>query len=85
MMMDRIRMFEKNEISIGKLIADLRALLDCLNDMNQDWINRFYSEWFTIEQVHAAALDRGGIEKVEKGKKLIDISVKNLKSLISEI
>jgi len=50
--------FEAGTITLSHLIAGLNALLACVRTLGKDWKDAFTSEWWTLEQVHAVALDR---------------------------
>ena len=85
LMQERIDLFEQNKINRGKLINDLRALLDNITTSTEKWREEFYDAWFTIEQVHAIALDRGGIHRIEDGEEIIIASLNTMKKLISRL
>jgi len=85
LMEERIELFEQDKINFGQLICDLRSLLDCLKEVDEEWKNNFHSEWFVLEQVYAVALNRGGIQKIENGEKFIFKSLSAMKQLLQEI
>jgi hypothetical protein len=53
----KINEFKRKLISLDELISNLRGLLDCLRDINDDWSINFVSYWADLESVNANALD----------------------------
>lgn len=56
-MLDKIKRYEEGNLIFGALIQDLDALLDVMENPNEDWKNEFHSNWFTLEIYYALALD----------------------------
>ncbi|MCH9636313.1 MAG: hypothetical protein S4CHLAM81_15440 [Chlamydiales bacterium] len=83
-MLEKIHLFEQEKIDLETLVSDLRALLDCLQEINDKWVNNIYSEWFVLEQVHSVALDQGGIHTVENGEKFIRNSLNKIKEILAD-
>ncbi len=81
---EKIKLFEQGKIDLGTLISDLRALLDCLQELNDTWVNNIYSEWFVLEQVYSVALDQGGIHTIENGEKFIGDSLNKIKKILAD-
>lgn len=57
-MLDKIQRFETGKIPFGVLIEDLDALLDVMENPDNDWKEEFHSNWFTLETYYALALNR---------------------------
>lgn len=81
LMKDIIVSYESNKISLASLIDRLRGLLDCLQSVDESWIQSFHDSWFTLEQVYAVALDQG--DTLDNYSEYIDESISNLKILLS--
>jgi hypothetical protein len=55
----RIEWFEKKEITLAILISNLKGLLVVLTGIDEKWEESVTSEWWTLEQVDAVAIDHG--------------------------
>jgi hypothetical protein len=82
LMASQISRFETGDVSQSQLINDLDSLLSCLKTVDQNWKNSFKSEWWTLEQVHAVALDRKQASLPPDSKALLTEALGNLKKLI---
>lgn len=82
LMKDYILMFENGRLTLDELIKDLYGLIQSLHAPEEEWKETFQSEWWTLEQVYAAALDRG--EKVlnTESQDLVYETIENMKSLL---
>jgi hypothetical protein len=93
MMMEQLERFEEGKIDLGSVIASLETLLTSLQAAEKAWQDAFRSEWWTLEQVYAVALDqqeRGvGVDAEAiigdpENQKLITEAVENMKGLLAE-
>ncbi|QAX79776.1 hypothetical protein D5F51_15185 [Yersinia hibernica] len=57
LMKELVDSYEKKELDLITLINKLRALLDCLQNVNIEWKQCFHENWFTLEQIYAVSLD----------------------------
>jgi hypothetical protein len=80
----RIAQFENGEVSRSALIDDLDALLSSLQSTWQPWKEAFKSEWWTLEQISAVALDRGEGGTPEGDRALVTDALIHLKELIEQ-
>ncbi|HEV8581815.1 MAG TPA: hypothetical protein VGX68_22325 [Thermoanaerobaculia bacterium] len=62
LMRDRLEAYEAGTISLHKLIEDLRDLLEALEHVSPAWRQDFRKNWWTLEQIYAAAIDREQLE-----------------------
>ena len=54
-----IKEFEEGKLNLRSLIQTLSGLLESLTTTDPKWKDAFQSEWWTLEQVYAVAIDRG--------------------------
>lgn len=80
---EQLSQFEKGEIKLPHLISGLESLRDCLRTIDEDWKKKFTGEWWTLEQVHAVALDRKKTAFSPEDLALIREAVTNLKALVA--
>ena len=83
LMEEQLSQFESGRIALPHLISGLKALQNCLRATSEDWIKEFTSEWWTLEQVHAVALDRKMTAMSSEDLVLIREAVANLRTLIA--
>jgi hypothetical protein len=84
LMAEHLRRFEEGSSNLGTLVAGLDSLMACLEAPDQEWIQRFRSEWWTLEQVYAVALDRGKTELSAEDEALVNEAVAKMKQLLAE-
>ena len=83
LMLDRLEAFTRSVISLRKLIEDLRSLVEVLELSSPAWKEAFVSEWWTLEQVYAVALDRDQLDHLPvESSKLIDRAVASLSEMV---
>lgn len=58
-MTELVDSYERKELNLITLIDKLRALLDCLQNVNFEWKQRVHENWFILEQIYAVSLDEG--------------------------
>ncbi|ETS29634.1 hypothetical protein BB987_17515 [Photorhabdus temperata] len=80
LMKETLGAYVENRLPLNVLIDRLRDLLDCLQDVNNEWKEQFYEHWFSLEQVYAVALDRN--EPLSQYESYINDSVKGLNNLL---
>lgn len=84
LMIEHLRRFEEGASDLSSLIAGLDALLNCLEAPDEEWKQRFRSEWWTLEQVYAVALHHGQTELPAEEEVLVNQAVTNMKQLLAE-
>jgi hypothetical protein len=85
LMEEQLSQFEAGRIALPHLIAGLKALLSCMRTLGQDWKESFQKEWWTLEQVHAVALDRKETVLSLEDLTLIKEATGNLRTLIADV
>lgn len=55
-MLEKIDRFESGNLVFGNLIEDLEALLNVMEDIDEDWKSVFFSNWLTLEEFYALGL-----------------------------
>ena len=77
--------FEKQELKINMFINVIDALLETLEQPDEEWKETFRSEWWTLEEIYAVTLDRGEIPLApEEYRGFINETIKNMKSLLQK-
>jgi hypothetical protein len=83
LMWELLTAFERGSINLRKLIEDLRSLLEALERPNPSWEKEFRADWWTLEQVYAAAIDRGACDPLPEGSQALVVeAILSLKDLI---
>lgn len=86
LMLDRLDSYRAGRLSLGRLVNDLEGLAAQLEVTPEQWRSAFRIQWGTLEQVHAAALDRGIAEDLpDDFVVLIEEAVDRLRFLIDEV
>lgn len=76
--------FEDGELELSSLIMTLDSLLATLEGSPEEWKRAFQEEWWTLEQVYAAAIDRGQNPMDGENGQMVRSAVARLKGLVSE-
>lgn len=84
MMQGLIQDYEADKISVKKLINDLEALLNVVENIEDEWKQRFLKEWGILEDLYADQLYEKLDEMPESDKLEIELAVENIKKLINE-
>lgn len=74
--------YQHGVIKLGRLVSDLDALRDALQNPSQSWLGEFESAWGKLEDVYAVMLDEGRAEFDETDRRLISEALSKLTSLI---
>ena len=78
---------EQERLPLAEVISGLDSLLSVLEDTPESWRERFKSEWWSLEQIYAANLDRNeGILKLAAGdRSSIAEALCSLRALVDEV
>ena len=82
MMLDRINWHKNSEIPLGKLINDLEALLEVLQNKNEKFEDEFLSYLGSLEIIYAFMLYEKRKSIDEEDKKQVYKSLDDLEKLI---
>lgn len=83
-MKDHITEFEEGKLGLDQLINALYGLLKSLQTTEEEWIDKFQSEWWTLEQVYAVALDRKETTLNSDSQNLVYETLENMKTLLKD-
>lgn len=84
LMTEKINLFKESKLDLGFLIQDLESLMNAFESVDIDWKKSFHSEWWTLEQIYAVALDRSDDSVFIENKELLDSSISNIEELIEK-
>ena len=84
-MIDKIEQFQKGNLYLSYLIEDLEALLNVLQNIDNEWKINFRTEWWDLEQVYAYALYENQAHLDDEGVKMVNETIDNILGLINEI
>jgi hypothetical protein len=84
LMKSSISLFEEEKLQIDRIINILEGLLDCLQTTDGEWIEKFRSEWLTLEEVYAVALYRNKDTLDKEDEFLIYGAVENMKKMLKD-
>ncbi|WP_353928954.1 hypothetical protein WJM97_11500 [Okeanomitos corallinicola TIOX110] len=84
-MKDHIIEFEEGKLGLDQLINALYGLLKSLQTTEEEWIDKFQSEWWTLEQVYAVALDRKETTLNSDSQNLVYETLENMKTLLKDL
>jgi hypothetical protein len=82
LMREQLERYRNGEIRLPKLIADLDALIDALEEADPAWRRSLRERWAVFEEVYAVSLDRGVTELDEEGRGLVRRAVDDLLQLL---
>jgi hypothetical protein len=82
LMLSAIHDYQRGTVKLGRLISDLDALRDALQNPSQSWLGEFESAWGKLEDVYAGMLDEERTQFDETDRRLINEGVSKLTSLI---
>ena len=85
LMQDRIRQYKEGKIEIEQLINDLNSLVNCLEDIDENWRNDFSSAWFILEVEYASMLNDNKTSFDDRAMSEINRALKELDILINKI
>lgn len=74
--------YRRLELKLGSLISDLDALWNEFRLEPEDWLESFRGHWWTLEQFHAVALDRGLAVLPDDFEVVVDEAVDQLRFLV---
>jgi hypothetical protein len=83
-MLGSLNAFLAEELSVGKLIADLEGLLGALQASDDDWKRLFWRYWGHLEEARAVALSRGATKLNEQESSVALDAANHLKLLVLE-
>jgi hypothetical protein len=83
LMADTLLAFERREIALGSLIADLEGLLKALDPIEEDWREAFWDSWGELEMSYALAIHRSPEPMDQASERLVWEAVANLKLLVA--
>lgn len=84
LMKDYIAEFEEGKLKLDQLIKVLYGLTKSLQTTEEEWVDEFQSEWWTLEQVYAVALDRKETTLNLDSQNLIYETIENMKNLLKK-
>jgi hypothetical protein len=85
LMQDRIRQYKEGKIEIEQLINDLNSLVNCLEDIDENWRNDFSSAWFILEVEYASMLNDNKTSFDDRAMAKINRTLNELDILINKI
>lgn len=80
-----IKEFEARGLQLDHLISNLQIVLDNVSEVKKEWEDAFHSEWWTLEQVYAVALNRGETYLSVESRNLVHEAIQNMKLLLQEV
>jgi len=83
-MLHVLRSYEAGQLGLGRAVADLEALLSCLEGEYEIWKKSFRRQWAVLEHVYASMLDKGLDVVPSDLQALIDAAVAALQRLATE-
>lgn len=83
LMKERLFLYERDEIQLRTLIADLDFLIEAFESVDPAWRESLRKEWSILEEVNAVALDRGVTELDLESERLVDGAVHGLFELVA--
>ncbi len=82
LMANYLHQFKKGQLQLDRLINVLEALLEALQMPDEKWKENFRSEWWTLEQVYAVALDREQTTLSPEDHNLVIETIENIELLL---
>ena len=85
LMSEYIKEFDRGKLKLESLIDTLEALIVSLQTADRAWKDSFESEWWTLEQVYAVALEQDKTTLLPQNQALINETIVNMKHLLAEV
>lgn len=85
LMSEYIKEFEQGKLKLESLIDTLEALIVSLQTTPASWKDAFESEWWTLEQLYAVALEQSETNLLSSSRDTIDETIVNMKHLLGEV
>jgi len=82
---DVLNKYQQRRLALPELISALRSLEDEMLEATAEWKRAFKGEWWTLEQIYAAALDRGEEGVSPEGELSIAAAIDELQRLTLEV
>src|SRR5262249_20152354 len=84
-MLSQISAYETGKVDLSGLITNLEVLKDVLQSVPQSWLEKFWSEWGTLEVTLSIAVDREQPVESAANHARIDPAIRKLKEMIVEL
>jgi hypothetical protein len=81
-MIETIKEYKNQNLSLRKLIDSLEGLLNCLEEISEDWRTEFLREWGVLEDECSITVTSGQKKLSSESKNSIDNAINNLKEMI---
>jgi hypothetical protein len=83
LMRERLVLYKNGELPLPRLIADLDALIEALEEVDPAWRRTLRGRWSVLEEVYAVALDRRLTRLDEEGQQLVRKAVDDILQLVT--
>lgn len=77
-MRNLIDLLEKRQVGVSKFVSDQWALVEMLQSIDKKWKDEYFSLVNVIEDIYAAALDRGQQQMDPSDAKTIEDTLKKM-------
>jgi len=84
-MLSCIERFKKGALEINNFISDLEALINCIQEPDHSWKEKFNQEWAVLEDTYSYVLSDDRTIFSNDELDLISRSVENLEALIKQV
>jgi len=84
LMLDWLVAFEEGKLPLDKLVDDLEALMNVLEEAPPGWKNSFLSDWITLEEMRASALFKGLRTFDDRSTQIIRAATAQMKLMVLE-
>lgn len=77
--------YKLGNLVLSQLISNLRFLLNELSDsITNEWKQKFYEEWWTVEQFFAVGRDKGETDQVIASYAEVEQSIEAMYNMLVE-
>jgi hypothetical protein len=84
LIMKALKLYERGEIGLGRLVADVESGVDALLDLAENgWVEELRSAWSGLEIVYAVALDEGRAELTCEERDDVDETIAELRGVLA--
>lgn len=83
-MLEKINDFKSKKTYLSYLIFDLEALLNVMEEKENQWEIEFRTQWLNLETVYALALNENKTSLDIEDQNIIHESIENLEKIINE-
>ncbi len=73
MMLRRLASLDQDELSLKRVVLDLQALKNCLEDTDEQWLRGFQRQWAVLEEVCACEISPAVQVQIDRAARELEV------------